>query len=360
MIKPLQSACLLLLISFQFTACTPSADKIPEIDPVYGVALDELFKEKKVKEVHVEREQFYERKLVYPRYLAWYMLLDDHGRVIRKETSHNDRISRRLDTAYDADGNIISTISYEIKPGTSEDRSGREGIDWVYSERILQEADGNESAGKYTWSHTKQEWHQDYELRTWEQNDTTYTERRNLYGTYGQSRELTRTYLLGSDNSVLRRDYLNFSPKGMSEPRYSYTKIEDGKVKEHGNVDYEYELYAFVEKNPGKQRYMFSKHGYSTVLDELARQSAGRMEPKMTYQYNGKGQLVLANEYDTEITYERDAEGRATAKRERHTGTGSGTISRYYYNKEGLLTHEVKTTIRGEPSETMYYRYIFQ
>ncbi|MDO6391880.1 hypothetical protein Q4E40_17210 [Pontibacter sp. BT731] len=356
-IKP---AYLLVLFSFQFTACTQSGSTISEIDPVYGVVLDELYREKGVKEVHVEREQFYERKLVYPRYLSLYLLLDDEGRVIRKETSHNDRISRRLDTAYDAEGKVISTISYEIKPGTSKDRSGREGIDWVYSERMLHESDGKETSGKYTWSHVKQEWHQEYELRTWEQHDTTYTEQRNLYGTQGQLRDLTRAYLLDGDPNVLRQDHLTFSPKGMSEPRYRYTKIEDGKVIEHGNVDYEYELYAFMEKNPGKQRFMFSKHGYSTVLDELARQTTGRLEPTMTYQYNGKGQLILANEYNTEITYERDADGRATAKRERHTGGAGGTISRCYYNKEGLLTHEVKTSIRGEPSETMFYKYTFR
>ena len=359
MTKCFKSASLFLLLSIQFTACTQSVT-VPEIDPVYGMALDELYKDKGVKEVHVEREQFYERKLVYPRYLAWYSLLNEDGRVIRKETSHNDRISRRLDTAYDSEGKVISTTSYEIKPGTSIERTGREDIEWVYSERTLQEKDGKLTAGKYTWNHAKQEWHQVYELRTWEQNDTAYTEQRSLYGTYGQSRELNRTYLLGDDKTILRQDHLSFSPKGLSEPSYTYTKIEDGKIIEHGNVDYEYELYDFVEKNPVKQRFMFTTHGYSMVLDELARQSAGRMEPKMTYKYNGKGQLILANEYSTEITYERDAEGRATAKRERHTGAGSGIITRYYYSKEGLLTHEVKTTIRGEPSETLYYRYTFR
>lgn len=359
MTRSIRISFLSLLGACLLTACSSSATKVPEIDPVYGVELAEIYDRKKVKEVFVERDHFYERKLLYPRYLTLYMLLDKDGRTVRKEAAHNDRISRRLDTTYDTDGGILSTVSYEILPGTSENRSGREGIEWTYAERILHAANGKESAGKYTWSVSEQQWRQQTVLRTWESNDTTYTEERDTYGTYGQSRKLTRDYLLGSDNKVLRHDYLTFSPKGMGDPRYSFTRVEEGRVMEHGQVDYEYELYAYVEKNPGKQRYMFSKNGYNMVLDELARQSPGRMVPNMTYKYNGKGQLILANEFQTEITYERDADGRATAKRERHMGGGSGIISRYYYNPEGLLTHEVKTTLRGEPSETLYYRYTF-
>ncbi|WP_162426576.1 hypothetical protein [Pontibacter pudoricolor] len=339
-------------------ACNPSVNEAQELDPVYGQELAKLYKSKGVKEVFIEEEQSNNKTVTRTKQLVSYQLLNKSGLVTRLETAFGDKISRRVDTEYDTQGKLVVTTMYDLAANQTA-TSGREGIVWRPASRKRMIASGSEAAGKYTWDATKEEWWQTSTIRTWEKNDTTYEETRDLHPHYlGPSWEVTRTYAVGSSNQIQREDQLSFSPKGMGESDYSYTKVENGKITEAGDVKFEPMLFAYTQQHPEARQQTVSKHGYSTVMDKLARQYTGELEPNKTFTCNAKGHLVKKISYGRETTYQRHASGLLVASKQVYSAN-VGILTYYYYNDKGLLVKEVSRSLRGEPGETFYYRYTY-
>ncbi|TXK48630.1 hypothetical protein FVR03_07990 [Pontibacter qinzhouensis] len=339
-------------------SCQSTVTEAQEIDPVYGEPLDELYKTRKVKEVFIERDQYYNGQLLYQRYLFQYFLIDENGYKIRRENSHNNRISNRLDMEYDAKGHLLASTYFQAASGKETAETDRKNIVWVQATQNRYAAPGRENGGEFRWDAINKKWNQISKIKTWVQNDTTYTETRTSYSNSFELTEVSRDFLLGKDKNILRHDYISFSPKGMSEANYYYTKLEDERVVESGKVDFEMEVLTFLERHPEYQRLLFSKNGFKPVVDKVARQSEGTLKPNSTFTYNGAGLLVEKKEYSERTIYQRDAKGRAITERSEHEGS-AGRLITYYYNESGLVEKEVRTYSNGAPEETRFYRYSF-
>lgn len=338
-------AVLLLLL------CLPVQAQQPSLDLIYGEDLTSLYKRKKVKEVYVESDHYGSGQLLYPRFLSLYELLDKEGRVMRLESGDYENIDRREDYEYDKNG-LPTIVTLYVLIG-EENATDRSALTWHQTQQHRYVPTGKQPGGTFSWEGHPGKWVRETTLRTWVKNDTTYHETRITYNREEKHYELSRHYTSGPDKTIHRKDYLSFSPKGMSEPKYFYEKIVNGKLMESGEMNFELEVYQYLQQHPEAAKLLFSKRGFYPVMDKVARSSAGRPVPRKTLIYDAKGHLIEEKEI-AGATYTRDEAGRAVTRK-----SLGGTFTNYYYNEAGLLDGVVIVDTEGKPSETKFYRYTF-
>jgi hypothetical protein len=341
---------------FFFGVCTAQAQD-PELAVIYGTELSSFYKTKKIKEIYIESDRYSSGKLVHPRFLSSYVLLDSEGRVVRSEYANSaHQLNSRRDYAYDAKGMKTLTTIYEV--AGREDAGKRSSIRWRPSSQHRQDAFGQKPAGRFRWEvaeekkDTKGKWVQQTVERAWIKNDTTYYETRDAADSSAISKDLSRHYLSGVDQSIHRSDHLSYSPKGLHKPNYYYDKRVDGKLLESGVMSFDMEVGYYLQQHPEDNRLLFTKFGFYPLYDKIARSSFGRPVASTTYTYDAQGRLIEEQGYN-KVLYQRDKQGRVVSLR-----TG-GTYANYYYNDQGLLEGMVQLSVHGEPSETLFYRYTF-
>ncbi|MBB6613145.1 hypothetical protein H7F15_19050 [Pontibacter sp. Tf4] len=342
-LKQLRFAAILFFFPFTTTA------QEQELDHAYGEDIARLYKRKGVKEVFIESDHYHNGKLTDPRYLSSYQLFDKQGRLERIESADPDELIKRVDHAYGKNGALETSTHYD---GFSKDGdANRDSITWMlrYQHRYVPDKKG--PAGGFYWDTSTNKWVRETTTRTWLKNDTTYQETRRKYSSY-ETVELTRSYT-AADKTILRRDHLSYSPKGLREPDYYYDRVVEGKLVESGELDFELEVFQYLQQHPEAVRLLFTKYGFFPLLDKIARSAEGRRVPLSTSTYDPAGKLLKETGYH-HVTYQRDAAGRATLKESK-----GGTITNYYYNAQGLLEGIVVLYANGQPSEAKFYRYTF-
>ncbi|MBJ6119442.1 hypothetical protein JAO76_14625 [Pontibacter sp. BT310] len=330
---------LVLLLSFSATA------QETDLEIIYGQDEKNVYLTNKVKEVYVESDEYYNGTLIRPRFVSDYYLMDSNGQMIQKKYAHNGKLTGKTKYEYNSKGVLEVSTSFVRSADASRDTT------WKPSSQHRHVKAGKKAPGHYRWDTTAGKWVAEKSGRTWVKNDTTYVEERT--GSSQKSKSISRFYLLGSDPTILRHDHVQFSPKGMSEPSYYYTKTENGKVVESGKMDFEMEIMAYLQQHPEASRLLFTKYGFYPVMDKIARHSPGRRVPSRTYVYTAQGQLMQEKGYIT-ITYTRDASGRVVTRT-----SDEGIITNYYYNENGLLEGQVSIHDDGRPYDSKFYRYVF-
>ncbi len=325
----------------------------------YGRQQSDVFREKKVKEIRVERAPFKDGM----RNLEQRLLIDENGRVIRRETASNSihELSHRHDMTYDEQGNTLTFTSFLRR---SEANGNAQAIitgpetEWVPSNRSQYRKEGFKKAGSYRFNPVNGKWVRETTIRTYVKNDTAYTITKNISYSF-KNKKISRSYPLEGNKNVHRLDYLSYSPKGLSEPDYYYHKFENGRKIESGEVDFEVELFLYFEKHPEKRRYILgSKHGFYTIYDEMARHTPGTLKPNRTLTYNANGYLIAETSYGTRTTYEREPDGRLLSEKVVHSDNSS-RLTTYFYNEQGLVEKILTLNHGGIPGEARFYQYTF-
>ncbi len=324
------------------------------MDPVYGVELNKFYAEKGIKEILAFRDQYDGRKLVYPRYLYYYQLINKKGQVIRMESSRGNLITRREDTEFSEIGEPIANIRYSPQFKNDNPKPGRDSVEWVRPIRaivVTHPADTDYSSPIKRKTQPNE--------RIWTSNDTSYIEIKGL--SYPGSIDIYRTFKLGSDPRYKRNDHIHFSPKGMGEPSYYYEKIERGKIIEKGKVSFELELWDYLQRNPDDGQYFLGRnqHAMNSIIDKIARQRPGKFEPYATYRYDVNGVLLTQKVSGTQTTYVRDPKGRLVTEQNVYDGNQDKNITTYKYNEKGLLVKKTTMKINGELQEVITYQYIY-
>ncbi|AII53834.1 hypothetical protein [Hymenobacter sp. APR13] len=343
-----------VLLALLLGAAAPATwDSALNTDPVYGVRRQDLYRQRRVKEVFMDQEGFYSGRLTTERHLNEYQLLDRQGRPVAQERAYNRAIAYRSEWEYNAAGTLVAGTSFS-RLGARPD-TGRADLAWVPAEHTRYVAEGTEAAGKTRWNVNTGLWEPQTRGRTWVSHDTTYTETRNEKGV---RIELERHFSLGK--GIIRADYLHFSERGPSEPKYYYYRVEKGRTVESGKVTFEQEIQQYVEKHPEAMRYVLgSQYAFHTLHDYVARRTAGTLEPTTKAVYNRQGQLLMETSYGTRTAYQRDDAGRAITSTVAQELGGGGVVTAYFYRPDGLLAREVVTRPDGTPDENRYYRYRF-
>lgn len=346
---------LLVLLSLTGKAQFPAS--------VYGTEESEIYRRQGIKEVRITREQFYQSWVSVPVHLHQRQLIDKNGRVTRQESAGGSKpqMAHRRDDTYDAKGALVTTTVFERETRPEggylqDERTPVTELTWVPYEQIRYQKTGKEKEGIYSWAPKPGKWSLTSTRRSYTKNDTTYTETQRLSYT---SKEITRIYPLGNATNITRTDYLTYSPKGLGEPRYYYRKIENGRLAESGKVDFEMELYQYLETNPKSRLMLFgAKSNFHRLHDYVARQNPGTLQPTGTYTYNQQGHLIEETSYGTKTTYQRDNDGRILTEKVVHED-GSGRLVTYFYNEKGLLEKTRSKYLDGKPELNHFYEYFY-